>query len=243
MTHRYTDSHCHIHEFGEAELESFGDSFEMIVGVADDVESSLRTLELAKKFRYIVPCAGLHPWSLREVNLEEQLKGLEKLAASGEVRCIGEVGLDLAFVPDTYEQQLAVFRCVLQIAKDHDLPVNLHTAKAWRQVLEEVVRFGIKRALFHWFTGPLDVLSEIVARGYLISINPTVKISDKHRSIAKRAPLSSITFESDGPYEYRGLHLTPSMIPEVVAIIAEERGLAADELTEVSRENLLRLLL
>ncbi|MEM0023282.1 MAG: TatD family hydrolase [Thermofilaceae archaeon] len=243
MTRRYTDSHCHTHEFSEAELEAFGESFEMIVGVADDVGSSLRTLELAKKFRYIVPCAGLHPWSLKEVNLEEQLKGLERLVASGEVRCIGEVGLDLAFVPDTYEQQLVVFRRALQIAKDYDLPVNLHTAKAWRQVLEEVVRFGVRRALFHWFTGPLDVLSEIVARGYLISINPTVKISDKHRSIAKRAPLSSITFESDGPYEYRGLHLTPSMIPEVVAIIAEERGLAADELTEVSRENLLRLLL
>lgn len=242
MTARFTDAHCHAHEFSENELKAFEEHFEIIVGVADDMESSRRTIELARKFKYLAPCAGLHPWSLKEVNVEEQLKELEKLVASGVVKCVGEVGLDLAFVPETFERQLAVFRLLLQIAKDYDLPVNLHTARTWRQVLEEVVRFGIKRALFHWYTGPLDVLSEIVARGYLISINPTVKISEKHRSIAKRVPLSSITFESDGPYEYRGLNLTPAMIPELVALVAEERSVHIGELVQISRENLLRFL-
>lgn len=242
MTAKYTDAHCHAHEFGEDDLRTFEEIFEIVIGVADDVGSSSRTVELARKFSYLVPCAGLHPWSLRGVDLGGQLRELEKLVASGAVKCIGEIGLDLAFVPDTFELQLTVFRLLLQIAKDYDLPVNLHTAKAWRQVLEEVARFGIKRALFHWYTGPLDVLSEIVARGYLISINPTIKISEKHRNIAKRVPLSSITFESDGPYEYRGLNLTPAMIPELVAMVAEERGVRIDELVEISRENLIRFL-
>lgn len=242
MIIRYTDAHCHAHEFDEAELKKFEENFEVVIGVADDVGSSKKTLELARKFKYLLPCAGLHPWSLREVNVEQQLSALEKLLVRGEVRCLGEIGVDLAFVPDTYEQQLAVFRRLLQIAKDHDLPVNLHTARAWRQALEEVVRFGIRRALFHWFTGPFDVLSEIAARGYLISINPTVKISEKHRNIARRAPLSAITFESDGPYKYRGLYLAPTMIPEAIVFIAEERNLDVRDLISISRENVIRFL-
>lgn len=240
---KYTDSHCHVHEFTESEIEEYGESFELIVAVADDLESSNRTLELAEKFPYVVPCVGVHPWSLSSAsNVEEQLKALEKLASSGKARCIGEVGLDLAFTPETYSTQLAAFRRILEIAKDYNLPVNLHTAKAWRQALEEVVRSGVRRALFHWYTGPLDVLSEIVARGYIISINPTVKISEKHREIAKKAPLASITFESDGPYRYRGLHLSPRMIPESVKIVAEARSIDRSELIAIARENLLRFI-
>lgn len=240
---RYTDAHCHAHEFREAEIEKFEGTFELIIAVADDAGSSIRTIELSKRFKHLVPCVGVHPWILSRVDLEEQLREIGRLAASGEARCIGEVGLDLAFVPKTYDLQLIAFRRILEIAKDHDLPVNLHAARAWKHVLEEVIRCGIKHALFHWYSGPLDVLHEITARGYLISINPAIKISEKHRSVARRAPLTSITFESDGPYEYRGLNLAPSMIPEAVSTIASDRGLEPTELLEISRENLLRFLI
>lgn len=240
---KYTDSHCHIYEFAESEIKEYEENFDLIVAVADDLESSERTLELAEKFSYIVPCVGVHPWSLKDItNVEEQLKALEKLASGGRARCIGEVGLDLAFTPNTYNIQLIVFRRILEIAKDYNLPVNLHTAKAWRQALEEVVSHGIRRALFHWYTGPFDVLSEIVAHGYIISINPTVKISERHREIAKRVPLASLTFESDGPYQYRGLYLSPRMIPESVKSVAEARGMDCQELITIARENLLRFI-
>jgi len=243
MTARYVDAHCHAHEFEEGQIEKYGEMFEMIVAVSDDAQSSARTLELARKYRHLIPCVGIHPGSLKEVSdLEAQLNEVERLAASGEVRCLGEIGLDLAFVPETYDLQLQVFRRLLEIARDYDLSVNLHTAKAWRPALEEVLRYGIKRALFHWYTGPPDVLTEIVSRGFFISINPSIKISRKHREIAARAPLSSITFESDGPYEYRGLYLTPTMIPETITIVAADRGVEPAELIEISRDNVIRFL-
>ncbi len=240
---RYTDAHCHAHEMPPEELEAYSEVFEIIVAVSDDLESSMRTLDLAERYKFLHPCVGIHPWTVGEArDLEEQLRGLEKLVAKGGVTCLGEIGLDKAFVPQTLDRQLEVFRRLLDLARDYDLAVNLHAAKAWRLVLAEVVARGVRRALFHWFTGPLDVLREVVARGYLVSINPTVKISSKHMAVAKAAPLHAMVFESDGPYEYRGLSLRPSLVPETVQLVAEERGVAVEELVEASRENLMRFL-
>ncbi len=243
MEVKYTDAHCHAHEFEESELARYAETFAAIVAVSDDLESSIRTVRLAERFGYLVPCVGIHPWSLKALGrVDEELRELERLVVERGVRCLGEVGLDLAFTPETYDAQLSLFRRLLEIARDHDLALNLHTAKAWRQALEEVSRYGIRRALFHWYTGPPDVLSEIVARGYLVSINPTVRVSEKHREVARRVALACLAFESDGPYQYRGLYLTPDLIPETVRFVAEVRGVEPAELVAAAQENLERLL-
>lgn len=239
---RYTDAHCHAHEIPEDELTSYQDEFEVIVAVSDDLKSSLRTVALAGKFKYIKASVGIHPWSLGEINVEEQLQGLEKLIAKKEAICLGEIGLDRAFTPHTIKSQLTVFRRLLQLAKDYDLAVNLHAAKSWKQVLDEVVTYGIKRALFHWYSGPPEMLAEISARGYMISINPTVKVSKKHLMIAKQAPLRILTFESDGPYMYRGVTLKPSLIPETLKLIAKVREFDVLELVTIVNENLFKFL-
>lgn len=239
---RYTDAHCHAHEIPEGELAAYQDEFEVILAVSDDLESSLRTVALAEKFKHIKASVGVHPWSLREINVEEQLRGLERLIAKSETVCLGEIGLDRAFTPHTIGKQLIVFRQLLQLAKDYDLPVNLHAAKTWRQVLDEVTAHGIKRALFHWYSGPPEMLAEISARGYMISINPTVKVSKKHLRVAKQAPLQILTFESDGPYMYRGMALKPTLIPETLKLIAKVRELDIQELVATANENLFKFL-
>lgn len=238
----YTDAHCHVHEYREEEIERFGGAFKVIVAVSDDLESSGRTLKLAERYGFLVPCVGVHPWELKGHDPEALAGELEKLVRKSGARCLGEVGVDLAFVPETFDKQLEFFRRILDLARDCDMAVNVHAAKAWRQALDEVVKKGVRRVLFHWYNGPLDILGEIAARGYLISINPTVKISSKHLEIARRAPLDVITFESDGPYEYRGLSLSPWMIPETVNLVASSRDMDVSELIEISNENLIRYL-
>ena len=237
-----TDAHCHAHEFSETELEKFGEAFEVIVAVSDDLVSSEKTLSLSKRYVFLAPCVGVHPWALGDSDPCELARGLEEIVRRGDACCVGEVGLDLAFVPQTFEKQLKFFRLILDMARDYDMAVNVHAAKAWRRALEEVSAKGVRRALFHWYNGPLDLLGEIVARGYLISVNPTARVSAKHLEIAKKAPLSALTFESDGPYDYRGLHLNPWMIPETVSLVARERGLDETELLEISKDNIMKFL-
>ncbi len=231
------DCHCHCHEFSDEELAKFSEI--KLVAVSDDVRSSQRTLELAKRLG-AVPCLGIHPWNVgkaRPEDLSEALRLIEK----SEAPCIGEVGLDKRFVPETYEKQREFFSAFLRLAKEYDLVLNVHAPDAWRDVVEALRKADVDRALIHWYTGPLDLLEEIAQYGFYISINPAVKIQKKHRDVAEAARPDMVVLESDGPYEYRGLRLEPPMVKETVKVLAEIWRTTPEEAEEKLYANAARL--
>lgn len=236
---RYVDAHVHLHEFDRESAARFAEKF-ILIAVSDDYESSLKTLELAQAFK-IHPCVGIHPWEAHKVSDEEVGRTL-KLLERGEVVFIGEVGLDKKFIPKTFERQLEIFRKFLKAAEELSLLVNLHAAGAWKEVLEELERHNIERAIFHWYTGPLSILEKIDEKGYMITVNPAVKIQNKMRKIVKEAPLSVILTESDGPYNYRGINLTPEIIPDTVKTIAQIKGLDQNTVAEKIHQNANKIL-
>nr|MCG2894676.1 TatD family hydrolase [Vulcanisaeta sp.] len=227
------DAHTHLHEFLDNRIEEFSREIVM-VGVSDDYPSSKRTLDLAEKFSNVIPCVGIHPWNVDKVSIDE-LRQLERLVS--EAGCIGEVGLDRRFVPQTFDRQLEFFRTFVEWARDYDLPLNIHAPDAWRDALELIRRSDVNKALFHWYTGPLNLLGEIRDYGYYISINAAIKIQEKSRLVAREAPLDIILLESDGPYEYRGITLEPPMVKDAALIVAEIKGVHLDELWDRVREN------
>ncbi len=98
------------------------------------------------------------------------------------------------------------------------------------------------RVLFHWYTGPLNLIQELRDYGYYISINAAIKIQEKSRVVAKEAPLDMILLESDGPYEYRGgITLEPPMVKDAARIIAEIKGVSVEDLWDVVSNNFSRL--
>ena len=234
----YFDVHCHLHEFDEEEIKSFKDF--IIVAVADDLETSNKTLMLAQKYGNILPCIGIHPWVVDETPMSH-LRDFERLLANHEVAGIGEVGLDKRFVPNSYSRQLEFFKVFIKMAVDYDLPMNIHAPDAWRDVYELLVRYDVNKAVIHWYTGPLDLLEEIVGKGYYISINPALELQKKHMKVAVEVDLRAMLVESDGPYEYRGLKLTPRMIPKLMGLIADMRGIKIQELQSIVEMNFRRL--
>ena len=239
------DMHCHLHEYSDSEVEEILSSQPglRIVAVSEDLESLHRTLELASVYGdRIIPCTGLHPWSITEVG-EAQAEELARAAYRMDLNCIGEVGLDKKFLPpETWEAQVRVARLFLRLAAELDAYVTLHAPGAWRPLLSLLVEEGVRRAMFHWYTGPLDLIGQIAAFGYKISINPAIRIQEKHRRVAAETPLEAIVFESDGPYNYRGLRLDPRMIPEAQGIVAELKQVSVAEVAEAARINSERLL-
>jgi len=230
---KLVDAHCHLHEFPDKEIEKY--QRYRIIAVSDDLESSLRTLKIAKKFRNVTPCIGLHPWEVGEESWEEARKILE---LAPKARCLGEIGLDKLFTPQTFKLQLKIFEAFLEVSREYGLPVNLHAAGAWREVYELVRRYSIEKAIFHWYSGPLDLLKEIVDNGYFITINPTVTINRKHMRALQAVELESLLTESDGPYEYRGFHLKPELIQRVIKVIAEVKEVEEKEVVAQVHRNL-----
>ncbi|RLE81559.1 MAG: TatD family deoxyribonuclease [Thermoprotei archaeon] len=235
----FVDAHCHLHEFSEEEVERFSKEF-YIVAVSDDYESSLKTIELASSFPNIIPCVGIHPWEVKNVSNDE-VERIIRLVAKKDIICLGEIGLDKLFTPQTFERQLEVFKSFISLASEQDLIVNVHAAGAWREVFELVTEFSMKRVIFHWYTGPLNLLKRVVERGYYITVNPAVKIQKKLRSVLKQVDIHYMLTESDGPYKYRGLFLAPPMVRELVEYISQVRGISTEDLRETVLGNFKRL--
>lgn len=244
LNYEYVDVHSHVHEYNDNALQEILASENIvIVAVGDDFESSRRVVELSRAYSSrIVACVGLHPWSIK--NLDDSLREAERvirLALENNVHCLGEVGLDTKFVAETIDAQREVFKLFLETARDHSLILNLHTAGTWEEVYRLLIRYDIPYANFHWYTGPLHLLRELVEAGYSISVNPAVFIQKKHQKVVQSAPLEIMLTESDSPYKYKGIEMHPRLVIDVVREIGRLKGVSADEVKEVIKENFERL--
>ena len=236
---KIVDAHCHLHEYTDEKVEFYASKY-VLVAVSDDLESSLRTVELAERYG-VYCCVGVHPWEVEE-EPRESLREIEALVSKGLATCIGEVGLDKKFVPHSFERQLEFFEFFVRLAVEYTLPMNIHGAGAWREVFEALHRVDVEKAVFHWYTGPLDLLDEIIGAGYFITVNPSIRFQKKHREVVARTPLTSILTESDGPYEYRGLSLSPDMITSTLKVVASLKGVSIGEVAGQVYSNLARFL-
>ncbi|BBE42645.1 TatD family hydrolase [Conexivisphaera calida] len=225
------DAHCHLVGFSEEEL--VGLEGILIAAVSEDVQDSRRTLELARRRRGTLAFVGIHPWRAADVQ-EEDLRAVESLVP--DAAGLGEIGIDGDHL-ETMSMQLEVFRRQLRLAREYDKPVNLHCLRAWEECLDLVLRHDVRSAVFHWYTGPRDLAERISGYGFYISINAAAKVQRRHAELAASIPMRSLLVESDGPYEYRGLRLTPLMIPGLLDLISELRGISRESLEHAVAEN------
>lgn len=238
---KFVDAHSHAYEFNSEIANYKGDI--LILCVSDDLNSSYSTLNLYKKCKCVIPALGVHPWSLDEVSIEEVNKVINLIEKNLDIiKIVGEVGLDKRFRPHTFNIQVKVFEKFLLIAKEYGLALNLHTVGTWEEVLKLLSKFNIENAIFHWYTGPIELIKQIESYEYFISVNAAAKIQPKHRNIIKHVNINNILTESDSPYKYRGLNLTPYSVVDAVKIIAEEKGMEMEEVKRVVFSNFLRML-
>ncbi|MEM1740070.1 MAG: TatD family hydrolase [Desulfurococcaceae archaeon] len=234
------DAHIHCTELEN--IDKYANNTEFIlVCVADDPNSSREVIEFSKKYSNIIPCIGIHPWNIHEYSLAQIESSLKHLVNNHDVNCLGEIGLDRRFRPHTFDKQLEAFSLFMNYAKEFNLVLNLHAADAWREVFELIYRSNINRAYFHWYTGPLDLLRQIEEIGFYVGFNPAWQIQQKHREILVHANLEYLITESDAPYNYRGLIMTPDLIKKSIEYIATVKKTSVDYVEKVIYSNLKRL--
>jgi TatD DNase family protein len=155
---------------------------------------------------------GLHPGNVTPQEardcfpfFRDILRSCVSQGAGGSgVVAIGETGLDFWYNtvrkdPARRREQMDVFEAHLALAGEFDLPVVVHSRGAWRECLDMAISSGVDRVDFHWYSGPLDVLKDILDRGYVISVSPALEYSPQARRAAEYAPLEQILLETDTP--------------------------------------------
>ncbi|XP_064411648.1 putative deoxyribonuclease tatdn3-A isoform X1 [Latimeria chalumnae] len=221
-----------------------------LVSVTEYETEFEKVIALSKRYPgYVMPCLGIHPIQRQQSatmqDLEPVLPLFEKYKE--ELVAIGEIGLDFtpwyAATAQHREEQQRVFRKQLELAKRFDLPVNVHSRSAGRQTVAFLKEQGIQKALLHNFAGRPSVAMEAVEAGYFFSFPPAVIRNDQRFKLIKQIPLDRICLETDSPA--LGTDKQERNEPQYIRVscdyVAKVKGLAAEQVAEVTSHNALRL--
>ena len=203
-----------------------------ILAVGMDLDSNRRTLVLADEYSgTVLPAIGYHPWNIQAEKMEAALALMEEHLQ----RCVavGEVGLDYK-VKVKKSLQWEVFSQVLRLANRHRLPVIVHSRYSHQRCHKMVSEAGIDRAVFHWYSGPLDILDRIIGDGYFVSCTPALAYSPAHRKAIQHAPLDRILVETDCPVAYQGKASEPAHLIETIRQLSLLKRLPQDEAARIT---------
>lgn len=241
------DTHAHymLSDFGDGLgqlLDALpGRGVEKVLAIGVDIGSSKEETALAERYGYIWAAAGIHPEHAAEVpeNWEEELK---TLLAHEKVIALGEIGLDYHYPDPPRDVQRKIFTRQLEIARELDMPVIIHSRDASGEVLE-ILREYRPRGVLHCFSGSAETAREVVKLGMYVGFTGvlTFKNSKKARAACEAVPTDRLLLETDSPYmapePHRGERSDSSMIKYTAAKMAEIKGVSAEEMIETAREN------
>ena len=241
------DTHAHLEDLGnldEALTRAEKSGVIAVVTMGSNRESNLWALKESATHQKgklkIYPAIGLHPWGLDPSEIEANTHLIEENVH--KVVAIGEVGLDYWYKdvrksPEKKEQQRELFRRLLEIAKKNGKPVSIHSRGAWADCVEITIETGVEKAVFHWFSGPLDVLERLLDEGYHVSATPAAAYSKEHRSVIRNTPLENLLLETDSPVAYRGEPAEPAHILRTLSAVAELKGIRAETIVEETTDS------
>ena len=165
--------------------------------------------------------------------------------ADRKVHAIGEVGIDCYWSKEHIEEQKEVFKIMLNMAHERNLPVIIHSRDAGDiilTILKEHRHLDL-RGVFHAFSGSMETYREIQKLGdWSVGIGGVLTF--KKASIAetvKNIPLEKIVLETDAPYltpaPHRGKRNESSYIPLIAAKLAELQGISLEQVAEQTTAN------
>ncbi|HLD38458.1 MAG TPA: TatD family hydrolase, partial [Candidatus Nanoarchaeia archaeon] len=127
-------------------------------------KSNRKILELKEKYLEINICLGIYPidalkLSEKEINSEIEFikKNKEKISA------IGEVGIDLKHAKEeTLETQKENLTKFVNLAKELDIPVVIHSRKAEKECIELLEKLNCNKIIMHCFSGNMKLVDKII---------------------------------------------------------------------------------
>ncbi len=248
------DSHTHLNaeQFNEdipetvARAQELGVTEMAVVGV--DQPTIEKSLALSKEYPGIYSIIGWHPTEAGSYTPQVETYLQERLEQP-KVVALGEIGLDYHWMEDPKEVQEKVFRRQMAIAREHQLPISIHTREALEDTYailkdEKVQTIG---GIMHSFSGDGEWAKKFLDLGMYISFSGVVtfKKAKEVQEAAQVVPQDRLLVETDAPYlapvPYRGKRNEPGYTHYVVDKIAELRQEAVADVAAYTTKNAHRL--
>ena len=161
---------------------------------------------------------------------------------------IGEIGLDFHYSPETAKAQCELFAAQLDLAKQLNLPVVIHTRDADDATLEVIDENDFHNGIIHCFTGSVQFERKLLDRGFMISISGivTFNAAENVREAARYAPDDRLLVETDSPFlapvPMRGKENEPAFLVHTVRFLAEQRRTTPEALAELTTANAMSII-
>ena len=255
----FFDSHSHYNDekFDEDREEIIKDTYESgitkFVCAGYNIESSLFSLELSKKYDFIYSICGISPNDIPQSE-EELWKDIAKITEivkenkSKKLVAIGEIGLDYYWNKENKELQKEAFEKQIDLANELELPIVIHSRDASVDTIEMIRNHKVNKAgIFHCCQPNQEMVRQALELGYYISFaGPiTFKNSRNAPDVIKMVPIDRILIETDSPYltpePNRGKRNDCRNVKYVAQKIAELKNLPIEEIAKITYDNAKRI--
>ncbi|WP_439234515.1 TatD family hydrolase [Lonepinella koalarum] len=170
---------------------------------------------------------GLHPLYIQQ-HTQQDLAQLNQhlINRIANLTAVAEIGLERAIpallTDELWQKQGDFLDAQLQLAKQYDLPVNLHSRQSHDQLYPFLKRIQLKKCgVIHGFSGSYVQAKRFVDLGYKIGVGGTITYqrANKTRQTIAKLPLDSLVLETDSPdmpvYGLQGQPNRPERIRQV----------------------------
>ena len=247
------DTHAHYddRQFEEDRAELLGSMQEqgvgMIVDAGSDIASWDKIGQLTEQYSFIYGAIGVHPDEVGELD-EEKMQRMEKLLSGEKMVAVGEIGLDYYWDKEKRDLQKKWFIRQLELARQLDLPVIIHSREAAADTMEIMKQHakGLD-GVIHCFSYSLEQAKEYVKMGFYLGIGGVVtfKNAKKLKEVVEKIPLESLVLETDSPYlapvPHRGKRNNSQNLVYVAEEIAVLKGVSYEEVVRQTTENAKKL--
>ena len=255
----FFDSHSHYNDekFDEDREEIIKDTYESgvtkFVCAGYNIESSLFSLELSKKYDFIYSICGISPNDIPQSEEElwkdvAKITGIVKENKSKKLVAIGEIGLDYYWNKENKELQKEAFEKQIDLANELELPIVIHSRDASVDIIEMIRNHKVNKAgIFHCCQPNQEMVRQALELGYYISFaGPiTFKNSRNAPDVIKMVPLDRILIETDSPYltpePNRGKRNDCRNVKYVAQKIAELKNVPLEEIAKITYDNAKRI--
>lgn len=243
----FIDVHCHLEMCRNPEKAVENARKAEVIAITQGVkpESNKCALEFAEKYDNVKAALGGYPTDMTKLSEKEIDREIELIRRNKDkIVAIGEVGLDFKEDSVNKEKQIEIFRKFIDLAKEIDMPIIVHSRKAEEEAIEMLEKSDAKKVIMHCFSGRFSLVKRIADNKWHLSIPASINYSDGFKKIAKEIELDRLFCETDSPYlhpEKGKRDNEPANVVFVYKKIAEIKEINLKEVEKKIEENYRKL--
>ena len=255
----FFDSHSHYNDekFNEDREQLIQDTYKQgitkFVCAGYNIQSSLDSLEMTKKYDFIYSICGISPNDIPQSEQElwkyiDEISQITKQNNDKKLVAIGEIGLDYYWNKENKELQKQAFIKQIELANELKLPIVIHSRDASVDTIEILKTNSVhKKGIFHCCQLNQEMIRQALELGFYISFaGPiTFKNAKNADECVKMVPMDKILIETDSPYlspePHRGKRNDSRNVKFVAQKIADIKGLSLEDVAKITYENAMRI--